>query len=50
MLLEEFWYGNVLPQEQYIIHHPEIDKLQLLIERKLTKLTETLTDAQRELL
>ena len=50
MILEEFWYGNVLPQEQYAIHHPEIDELQLLTNKNLTKLSETLTDAQRELL
>ena len=50
MVLEEFWYGNITPQEQYVIHNPEIDELLLLTDKNLTKLSETLTDAQRELL
>lgn len=50
MLLEEFWYGNIMPQEQCIVHKHEIDELLLLTDRNLTKLSETLTEAQRELL
>ena len=50
MLLEEFWYGNIIPQEQHVSHRPEIDELLLLTQRNLTQLSETLTDAQRELL
>ena len=50
MLLEEFWYGNVMTQEQYINHRPEIDELLLLTQRNLAQLSETLTDTQRELL
>ena len=50
MVLEEFWYGNIMPQEQCAIHNPEIDNLLLLTDKNLKKLSETLTDAQRELL
>ena len=49
-LLEEFWYGNVTPQEQCINHHPEVDELLRLADKNLTKLSETLTEAQKELL
>ncbi len=49
-LLEEFWYGNVTPQEQYTNHHPEVDELLRLADKNLTKLSETLTEAQKELL
>lgn len=50
MLLEEFWYGNIMPQEQCIVHKHEIDELLMLTDKNLTKLSETLTEAQRELL
>lgn len=49
-LLEEFWYGNVTPQEQYTNHHPEVGELLRLADKNLTKLSETLTEAQKELL
>ena len=40
-LLEEFWYGNVTPQEQYTNHHPEVDELLRLADKNLTKLSDT---------
>ena len=49
-LLEEFWHGNVTPQEQYTNHHPDVDELLRLADKNLTKLSETLTEAQKELL
>ena len=39
-----------MPQEQCVIHNPEIDNLLLLTDKNLKKLSETLTEAQRELL
>ena len=39
-----------MPQEQCIVHKHEIDELLMLTDKNLTKLSETLTEAQRELL
>lgn len=49
-LLEEFWYGNIFPQEQYAAQHPDIKSLLQLIDKNRTNLTETLTEAQKEIL
>jgi hypothetical protein len=49
-LLEEFWYGNVFPQEQYAAQHPDIKPLLRLADKNRTSLTETLTEAQQEIL
>ena len=49
-LLEEFWYGNVFPQEQYAAQHPDIKPLLRLMEKNRTSLTETLTESQKEIL
>ena len=49
-LLEEFWFGNVYPQEQYTNRHPDVKELLRLMDKNRTKLTETLTDAQKEVL
>ena len=49
-LLEEFWYGNIFPQEQYFAHHPDIKPLLRLVEKNRSSLTETFTDSQKELL
>ena len=49
-LLEEFWCGNVFPQEQYAAQHPEIKPLLRLMDKNRTHLTETLTEAQNEIL
>ena len=49
-LLEEFWYGNVLPQEQCTNHHPDVKELIRLMEKNRLNLTETLTEAQKETL
>ncbi|MBQ7572722.1 MAG: hypothetical protein IJT23_00510 [Clostridia bacterium] len=49
-LLDELWYGNVTPQEQYTNHHPEVDELLRLADKNLTKLSDTLTEEQKELL
>ena len=49
-LLEEFWYGNIFPQEQYAAQHPDIKPLLRLTDKNRTSLTETLTEAQKEIL
>ena len=49
-LLEEFWYGNIFPQEQYAAQHPDIKPLIRLTEKNRTSLAETLTEAQKEIL
>jgi len=49
-LLEEFWYGNIFPQEQYVAQHPDIKPLLRLTDKNRTSLTETLTEAQQEIL
>lgn len=49
-LLEEFWYGNIFPQEQYAAQHPDIKPLLRLVEKNKTHLSETLTESQKEIL
>ena len=49
-LLEEFWYGNIFPQEQYAAQHPDIKPLLRLMDKNRTSLSETLTEAQKEIL
>ena len=49
-LLEEFWYGNIFPQEQYATQHPDIKPLLRLTDKNRMNLVETLTEAQQEFL
>ena len=49
-LLEEFWYSNIFPQEQYVAQHPDIKPLLRLMDKNRTSLTETLTESQKEIL
>ena len=49
-MLEEFWYGSIFPQEQYAAQHPDIKPLLRLADKNRTNLTETLTEAQKEIL
>lgn len=49
-LLEDFWYGNIEPQEQSSTNSPEVNKLFSLMDRNREKLCETMTDAQKALL
>jgi len=50
ILLEDFWYGNVLPHEQYMSHNPDVKEVLRLMEKNRLNLTETLTEAQKETL
>ena len=49
-LLEEFWYGNVNPQERSNENNREIKNLLNLMGKKRDNLSDTLTDEQKETL
>jgi septation ring formation regulator EzrA len=49
-LLEDFWYGNINPQEQSTENNPEIKHLLNLMGRNRDSLSDTLTDEQKETL
>ena len=49
-ILEDFWYGNINPQEESKEHNREIRDLLTLMERSRDALSSTLTDEQREVL
>ena len=49
-ILEEFWYGNINPQEQSTENNPEIKHLLNLMGRNRDSLSDTLTDEQKETL
>ena len=49
-LLEEFWYGNISPHEEYTKRSFEERTALRLMDKNRTKLSEVLTDSQNELL
>ncbi len=49
-LLEEFLYGNVFPQEQYNHYKTDTKELLRIFDKNRTQLSETLTEAQKEIL
>ena len=49
-VLEDFWYGNINPQEESKEHNREIRDLLTLMGRNRDALSSTLTDEQREML
>ena len=49
-ILEDFWYGNINPQEKSKEHKQEIRDLLTLMGRNRDALSSTLTDEQREVL
>lgn len=49
-ILEQLWYGNVAPWEQSNRHDREYKELTELLCRNRDRLTEGLTEAQKELL
>ena len=49
-ILEEFWYGNINPQEQSKDNNRAIKELLNLMGRNRDRLCETMTDEQREVL
>ena len=48
-ILEEFWYGNIVPTEYDTSSNKEYKKLVELIFRNEEKLKATMTDEQKEL-
>lgn len=50
ILLEEFWYGNVLPHEQCINHNTDMKEVLRIMEKNRLNLSETLTEVQKEAL
>ena len=49
-VLEDFWYGNINPQEESKEHNREIRDLLTLMGRNRDALSSTLSDEQREVL
>lgn len=49
-ILEEFWYGNINPQEQSKDNNRAIKELLNLMGRNRDRLCETMTEEQREVL
>ena len=49
-ILEDFWYGNINPQEESKEHNREIRALLTLMGRNRDTLSSTLTDEQQEVL
>ena len=49
-ILEKLWYGNIAPWEQTGRHDREYKELAALLCRNRDRLTEGLTEAQKELL
>ena len=49
-VLEDFWYGNINPQEESKEHNREISDVLTLMGRNRDALSSTLTDEQREVL
>ena len=49
-LLDELWYGNIEPYEQYTKGDKRLKELLPLIARNRSELKETLTDRQKEIL
>ena len=49
-LLDDFWYGNINPQEQSTENNPEIKHLLNLMGKNRDDLSDTLTEQQKETL
>lgn len=49
-ILEELWYGNIIPMEHSVGGNSHIKKLISLMGKNREKLSETLNDSQKELL
>ena len=49
-ILEELWYGNIIPMEHSIGGNAHIKKLINLIGKNRENLSETLNDSQKDLL
>lgn len=50
MVLEELWYGNIRPWEQFAENNDEIKRLIDLMGKNREKLSNTLTEAEKDIL
>ena len=49
-ILEDLWYGNIIPHETFMNDNPHFKKLISLTDKNYDKLIATLTELQKELL
>ncbi len=49
-VLEDLWYGNIIPWEMFVKNNPHLKSLLSLAGRNYDKLTADLTDKQVEML
>ncbi len=49
-ILKDLWYGNIIPHETFLNNNPHFKKLISLADNNYDKLTDTLTELQKELL
>ncbi len=49
-MIQELWYGNIVPQEDGIFNKPELRELLGYVARHRGELEESLTEKQKELL
>ncbi len=49
-VLEDLWYGNIIPYETFLNDNPRFKELISLTDKNYDKLTATLTELQKELL
>ncbi len=49
-ILEELWYGNIIPMEHSVGGNAHIKNLIFLMSKNREKVSETLNDSQKELL
>ncbi len=49
-VLEDLWYGNIIPFESFMKNSRNLKKLVSLIDKNYDKLTDTLSEEQKELL
>ena len=49
-ILEDLWYGNIIPWEMFLRNDSHLNSLLSLSGKNYDKLTDTLTELQKELL
>ncbi len=49
-MIEELWYGNIIPQDMCKDNDPRIDELRALMTRNRAELAPTLSEEQRTIL
>ena len=49
-MIEELWYGNIIPQDMCKDNDPRIDELRVLMTRNRAELAPTLSEEQKAIL